>query len=92
MPLHTHAIAPPISTAAATASSPANAYPAVDVTVLADRATATTKSYGAALTAGQSLANYQSGLAGGNVPISIEPPFLAVYFIISLQGVFPSRS
>jgi microcystin-dependent protein len=28
---------------------------------------------------------------GGNLPISIEPPYLAVYFIIALTGIFPSR-
>lgn len=33
-----------------------------------------------------------TGIAGGNVPISIVQPYLAIYFIIALQGVFPSRN
>jgi microcystin-dependent protein len=32
-----------------------------------------------------------NALAGASLPVSIEPPYLAVYFIIALQGVFPSR-
>jgi microcystin-dependent protein len=28
---------------------------------------------------------------GGNLPVSIEPPYLAVYFIIALTGIFPTR-
>jgi len=29
--------------------------------------------------------------AGGNLPVSIEPPYLAIYFIIALTGIFPTR-
>jgi len=32
-----------------------------------------------------------NALTGGNSPVSIEPPYLAVYFIIALTGIFPSR-
>jgi microcystin-dependent protein len=32
-----------------------------------------------------------NALAGGNLPVTIEPPYLAVYFIIALTGIFPSR-
>jgi microcystin-dependent protein len=32
-----------------------------------------------------------NALAGGSLPVSIEPPYLAVYFMIALQGIFPSR-
>jgi microcystin-dependent protein len=32
-----------------------------------------------------------NALAGGNLPVAIEPPYLAVYFIIALTGIFPSR-
>jgi microcystin-dependent protein len=28
---------------------------------------------------------------GGSLPVSIEPPYLAVYFIIALTGMFPPR-
>jgi microcystin-dependent protein len=33
-----------------------------------------------------------NALTGGNLPVSIEPPYLAVYFIIALTGIFPTRS
>jgi microcystin-dependent protein len=32
------------------------------------------------------------GNAGGNIPISIEPPYLCLNFIICLYGIYPSRS
>ncbi|QMV19927.1 phage tail protein [Granulicella sp. 5B5] len=32
-----------------------------------------------------------NSLTGNGQPFSIEPPYLAVYFIIALQGVFPTR-
>jgi len=32
-----------------------------------------------------------NAVAGSNLPFSIEPPYLAVYFMIALQGIFPSR-
>ncbi len=93
LPLHTHPIAPPVSNANAGASSPVNAYPAVDVATTNNRdVTVTAKSYAASSVAGQTAAVYQSGPAGGNIPIQIEPPYLAVYFIIATAGVFPSRS
>jgi microcystin-dependent protein len=50
-----------------------------------------TKSYAASSVSGQTAASYQSGPAGGNVPVNTEPPYLAVYFIIAYQGIFPTR-
>ncbi|AXQ29313.1 phage tail protein [Solimonas sp. K1W22B-7] len=32
------------------------------------------------------------GLAGGNQPFGIMPPFLALNFCIALEGIFPSRN
>jgi microcystin-dependent protein len=32
-----------------------------------------------------------NAVTGGNLPVSIEPPYLAVYFMIATQGIFPSR-
>lgn len=93
LPMHTHTIAPPVSNVNGTSTSPVNAYPAVNVTTVSVRGeTATTLGYAPASVAGQTEAVYQSGIAGGNVPISVEPPFLAVYFIIATAGVFPSRA
>jgi microcystin-dependent protein len=94
LPAHAHSVAPAVSNAAATASSPVNATPAVAATTISGGQrgeTATTNAYGPAVT-GQVGASFQSGLTGGGLPISVEPPFLAVNFIIALNGIFPSRS
>ena len=94
LPAHTHPIAPPVSNAAATSSSPVNAYPAVNQTTITGGQrgeTATTLSYAAAQSPGQTAAPYQSGSTGSGLPIAVEPPYLAVYFIIALTGIFPSR-
>jgi microcystin-dependent protein len=94
LPLHTHLIAPPVSNANGTKNSPVNAYPAVAVTTVTGGSkgeTATTESYAASSVAGQTEASYQSGAAGGNVPVSIRQPFLTVNFIIALTGIFPTR-
>ena len=94
LPAHTHPVTPPVSNANATASSPVNGYPAVDVTTITGGQrgeTAATMSYAAASASGQNAASYQTGAAGGGVPINTEPPYLAVYFIIAYTGIFPSR-
>jgi microcystin-dependent protein len=95
LPAHTHTITPPVSNVKGTSNSPANAYPAVLATTLTgggrDEAAAAT-GYAASSVAGQTAASYQSGASsGGSIPVSTQPPFLAVYFIIALQGIFPSR-
>lgn len=95
LPVHTHTVTPPVSNANATASSPVNGYPAVDVTTLSggERGeTAATMSYAAASVLGQNAASYQTGATGGGLPISTAPPYLGVYFIIAFNGIFPSRS
>lgn len=95
LPAHTHMITPPVSNAHGTTSTPVNTYPAVDVTTITGGQrgeTAATTSHAASSVPGQSAASYPSGPAGSNIPAAIQPPFLAVYFIIALQGIFPSRS
>jgi len=32
------------------------------------------------------------GLSGGNIPHNNMPPYLTVYFVIALQGIYPPRS
>ena len=41
---------------------------------------------------GTTTASGNTGLAGGSQPISIMPPYLAMYYIIATSGVFPSRN
>jgi microcystin-dependent protein len=92
LPAHTHTIAPPVSNANGTSSSPVSAYPAVDAsTTSVERATVTTHSNAASAVAGQTAAAYQSGASGSSAPVNIQPPYLAVYFIIALVGIFPPR-
>ncbi len=95
LPAHTHTVTPPVSNANASSGSPVNGYPAVAATTITggERGeTAATTTYAAASVSGQNAASFQSGAAGGSQPVPTEPPYLAVYFIIAYQGIFPSRS
>jgi microcystin-dependent protein len=96
LPQHNHPIAAPCSNVAGTATTPVNNYPAVDaatavVSPVTSHATVTVNAFAPAATAGQTMAPFVSGPAGGSVPLSIQQPYLAVSFIIALQGIFPSR-
>lgn len=94
LPSHTHTVTPPVSNANATADSPVNAYPAVNVTNITGGQrgeTAKTMTYASAPATGANSGSFQTSPAGASQPISIEPAYLAVYFIIALNGVFPSR-
>ena len=91
MPQHMHTVATPCSTSDGSASSPANAYPAIVVNP-ATRPATVNSGYAPAATAGQTMAPVNSGLAGGNLPHANIQPYLTVNFIIALQGLFPSRS
>lgn len=94
LPQHAHSIAQPVSNANGTSSSPVTACPAVGVTTITGGQrgeTAATSTYAAGPTTGQTALPFNSGTAGNSLPFSIEPPYLAVNFIIALVGVFPSR-
>jgi microcystin-dependent protein len=94
LPVHSHTITPPATNSSGSSSAPGGQSPAADVTTVtggSGHETAVTKGYGTAV-AGQNLAPYPSGPAGGNVPIDIQPPSLGIYFIIAYTGIFPSRS
>jgi microcystin-dependent protein len=94
LPQHTHPVVPPCSSGAGTSTTPVNSYPAVDAvtatfTPPSTHATITVNSF--ASTSNQTMAPFVSGPAGGSLPINIQQPYLAVTFIIALQGIFPSR-
>jgi microcystin-dependent protein len=92
LPAHTHLVAPQVSGANGTSSSPVNNYPAADVTSTSSReVSATTMSYAAQSAATQAGGAFQSGVTGGNLPVDIEQPYLVLNFIIALYGTFPSR-
>lgn len=82
MPQHSHPVKAVSS--GGNQASPANNLPAVE-------STGTSLDYSdAAATATMSTAMIAT--AGGNEPLSVVQPVLALSFIIALQGIFPSRS
>ena len=96
LPQHAHPIAPPCSNVAGTATTPVNNYPAVDAvtatfTPPSTHGTITVNTFADSSTPSQTMAPYISGMAGSGIPISVQQPYLAVTFIIALQGIFPSR-
>ncbi|HIQ35269.1 MULTISPECIES: phage tail protein [Acinetobacter] len=38
------------------------------------------------------LPQQNTSIAGGSIPVDITNPYLVLYYIISLQGIYPSRS
>jgi microcystin-dependent protein len=97
LPLHAHPIAQPCSNVAGTVTTPVNNYPAVDgVTATfippSTHGTVTVNTFAPTATSGQTMAPFPSGPIGNSAPINIQPPYLAVTFVIALQGIFPSRS
>jgi microcystin-dependent protein len=82
MPGHGHVVATPCNTEDSTQTNPANNFPA----------TTSSNIYNSAATAGASMSNYPTGLAGGSQPFSLLSPYLTLNFCIALEGIFPSRN
>jgi microcystin-dependent protein len=92
VPIHTHtvvniALTPQGSSVAGTQNTPNNNYPAPKPGTNAF----STASSGTVLGTATSSANTPASPAGG-VPIDITQPYLAVNFIIAVEGIFPSRN
>jgi microcystin-dependent protein len=85
---HVHAMggtcSEPCNTVSGSNPDPANAYPAP---VGTDRYATT--SAGNMLNA---VVNVTLGLTGQNNPIDIIQPYLAINFIIAVEGIYPSRN
>lgn len=92
LPQHLHTVATPCSTADATVNSPANAYPAITAIPASGKTATPVPTYASAATAGQTMAQFNTGNAGGNLPHANIQPYMTVNFIIATQGLFPSRS
>jgi microcystin-dependent protein len=90
IPAHTHSFSLAVSNAPADHSDPTGAIPAVPSATTGRGATPT---FGYTQTAktGTGPAQQTGPSAGGGTAVNIEPPFLAVYYIIAWQGIFPSR-
>jgi microcystin-dependent protein len=83
MPMHNHSVA---ASQNATTTDPNGAVPSNDA-----RGGNPVSIY-AAQPDGTHMNPQMIGVAGGGQPISIQPPFLGVNFIIALEGIFPPRS
>jgi microcystin-dependent protein len=94
MPTHSHPVVPPVSNAAATATSPVNGVPAVTNVAVTDAPrglTVAVSNYALAPVSGQNAAAYNTGFTGSSLPMNVQSPYLCVNFIIALVGIFPSR-
>ena len=94
MPAHVHTGPGKISVSAANAtdSTPVtNASIAVPGSVVS-RAFTPTLGYTTATPSVDLLSNVTTGQTGNNIPISIMQPYLAMSYIICLEGIFPSRN
>jgi microcystin-dependent protein len=65
-------------------ASPVGAFPAVE-------STGTSLDYSTASATGQ-MSPAAIAPTGSGQPLSVEPPYLCLNFIIALQGIFPSRT
>lgn len=82
MPPHSHSVNPPANAGEGQKVEPDAGYPAAGEEP--------TKPY--APSSDTSLAAYNTGNAGGGLPVNNMPPFQCVYFIIALVGIYPSRN
>ena len=82
MPIHNHTVN--AVTGGGNSASPTSNLPAVE-------STGTSLDYSNAAEGGQMNANALTS-AGNSQPFSVIQPYVAVTFIIALQGIFPSRN
>jgi microcystin-dependent protein len=82
LPSHNHAVNCVAS--GGNQPSPVGALPAIE-------STGTSSNYSTAAATGQ-MNSAAIGFTGGGQPVSTMPPFLCVTFIISLEGIYPSRN
>ena len=102
LPSHTHpvdsnlVVTPTATTTAGTSAIPGPTLaPAVLPTIGGGPSATPLKGYGVAngsTTLAPATATGFVGFAGNNVPINVQNPYLAVNYIISLLGIFPSRN
>jgi len=86
LPVHSHPFAQQASSAAANTGSPIGAIPASDV----DSKGGASLGYVKTAATGAMLAQ-TTGNTGAGQAVTVEPPYLALYFIIAYAGIFPSR-
>jgi microcystin-dependent protein len=85
MPAHSHSVA---ATETQSTTDPKGAVPAQ---TQGPTPGAAPKVYGTHLD-GTTMNGGMIGQTGGNQPVSVEQPYLAINYIIALQGIYPSRN
>jgi microcystin-dependent protein len=88
MPAHTHALM--VSSAAATTPTAAGNFPAEANAALEDGTAVTVNTYAPAATGPGNPGAI--GFAGGSQPLPIMQPYMAMNYIICLEGLYPSRN
>ncbi|MEN8192784.1 MAG: microcystin-dependent protein, partial [Bacteroidota bacterium] len=83
LPSHTHSIQLYADSTVATSDKPNDALPA--------RNAGSTPQYGTVANTELNASSAAIGNIGGNLPVNNMQPFMAVNYIIALQGIFPSR-
>jgi microcystin-dependent protein len=89
LPSHKHPIQ--ASAAAGTQSNPGIAFPA-NANVIPERGADPIGVNAHASNSNTTMNPSMVGNAGGGQPINNMPPYLAVYHVIALEGIFPPRS
>lgn len=89
LPAHNHTLS--ASNSAGTSSSPVNNFPAQSQ-VQVERGGAMLEVNAYQATGDAVMSASAIGNTGGGTPIQIRNPYLAINYIICLQGIFPSRS
>jgi microcystin-dependent protein len=89
LPAHNHTLN--AGNVAGTNSSPVSGSPAL-AQVRVERGAAAIDVNAFGVTSNDILGSGAVGNTGGNIPVALQNPYLAVNFIICLFGVFPSRS
>ena len=81
MPQHLHPFSISANSSTGGTTHPGSAFPATAGSPIYNAATDST-----------TMAPGNTGVAGGNVPMSIVNPILALNWCIALEGIFPSRN
>jgi microcystin-dependent protein len=91
LPPHTHPFSPQVNNANATVTDPTGAIPAVVNNGAERDAALQSPAYTKNATTGTG-ATQQTGSAGQGLPTPNMQPYLVINYIITVSGIYPSRS
>jgi microcystin-dependent protein len=87
LPTHTHPFAISANSTTGDTNNPSNAYPGLGGDSQQGPANVYTQSRGSA-----TMAPQMTGPTGNSVPFSVLQPYIAMNYVIALQGIYPSRN